>query len=137
MSLASAPNHGAVPSDTIRIPELSSCCRHVDTGEQPVKREQESPSRPLRVRRSSTKHPTLPALLQVHPVPANPDEILAVTMHLLVQSAAAQGKPTPILSEDAALFLTRRRWALSDLAFRVSRAVAYNEGSLITADDLA
>jgi len=102
-----------------------------------VKRELESQPGPLRARRSGAKDSTLPALLQVHPVPADPDEILAVTMHLLAQSAAAQGKATPILSEDAALFLTRRRWALNDLAFRVSRAVAYNQGSLITAADLA
>ena len=70
-------------------------------------------------------------------MPADPDEVLAITMHLLAQSAAAQGKATPILSEDAALFLIRRRWALNDLASRVARAVAYNEGSLITAADLA
>jgi DNA-binding NtrC family response regulator len=102
-----------------------------------VKRDHESQLRTLRVRRSSAKDPTSPSLFQVHPVPADPDEILAIAMHLLVQSAAAQGKSTPILSEDAALFLTRRRWALNDLAFRVARAVAYNEGSLITAADLA
>jgi transcriptional regulator of aromatic amino acid metabolism len=102
-----------------------------------VKREQESQPRPLRARRNGAKDPTFPSLLQVHPVPTDPDEILAITMHLLVQSAAAQGKATPILSQDAALFLTRQRWALSDLAFRVARAVAYNEGSLITAEDLA
>ncbi len=69
-------------------------------------------------------------------MPADPDEILAITMHLLVRSAAAQGKTAPILSEDAALFLTCRRWALNDLAVRVSRAVAYNHESLITAADL-
>ncbi len=102
-----------------------------------MKREQEWQPRPLRARRSSANDPTLRALLQVHPVPADADEILAVTMHLLAQSAADQGKATPILSEDAALYLTRRRWALNDLAFRVSRAVAYNQGSLITAADLA
>ena len=79
-------------------------------------------SRDLRCPRP--KHPTLPALLQVHPVPADPDGILAITTHLLLRSAAAQGKATPLLSEDAALFLTRRRWALNDLAFRVARAVA-------------
>jgi DNA-binding NtrC family response regulator len=102
-----------------------------------VKRGQKSPSRAFRMPRSSAKDPIPRPLLQVHPVPADPDEILAITMHLLTQSAAAQGKAAPILSEDAALFLTRRRWALNDLAFRVSRAVAYNQGSLITAADLA
>jgi transcriptional regulator of aromatic amino acid metabolism len=101
-----------------------------------VKRDHEWQPKPLHGRRSGTKEPTFPSLLQVHPIPSDPDEVLAIAMHLLTQSAAAQGKATPTLSEDAALFLTRRRWALSDLAFRVARAVAYNEGSLITAEDL-
>jgi len=103
-----------------------------------VKRWQKQHSSALRVLRGSTKDAIVrPALLQVHPVPEDADEILAITIHLLAQSAAAQGKAAPILSEDAALFLTRRRWALNDLALRVSRAVAYNQGSLITAADLA
>jgi DNA-binding NtrC family response regulator len=101
-----------------------------------VKHDQESQPSPLRARRTNVKDPAGPSLLQVHPVPADADEILAITMHLLVQSAAAQGKATPVLSEDAALFITHRRWALNDLAFRVARAVAYNQGSLITAADL-
>jgi DNA-binding NtrC family response regulator len=77
-----------------------------------------------------------PALLLVHPVPADPDEILAIAVHLLARFSASQGKEAAILSEDAALFLTRRRWGLNDLALRLSRAVACNEGSLITAADL-
>jgi DNA-binding NtrC family response regulator len=102
-----------------------------------VKRDHEWQPGPVRPRRGSMKEPACPSLLQIHPVPADPDEILAITTHLLAQSAAAQGKAPPILSEDAAQFLIRRRWALNDLAFRVARAVACNEGSLITAADLA
>jgi DNA-binding NtrC family response regulator len=102
-----------------------------------VARDQESQPSPLRARRASAKDAAGPSLLQVHPVPTDADGILAIAMHLLAQSAAVQGKATPALSEDAALFITRRRWALNDLAFRVARAVAYNEGSLITAADLA
>ena len=76
-------------------------------------------------------------LLCVHPIPADPDEILSITVHLLGHFAVVQGKAAPALSEDAARFLTRQRWALSDLASRLSRAVACNRGSLITAADLA
>ena len=103
-----------------------------------MKNWQKPHSRAFHVVRGNAKDTILRrAPLRVHPVPEDPDEILAITMYLLVQSAAAQGKAAPSLSEDAALFLTRRRWALNDLAFRVSRAVAYNQGSLITAADLA
>jgi len=95
-------------------------------------------SSPLRTRRRGGASDALsgPALLLVHPVPADPDEILAIAVHLLTRSATAQGKAAAILSQDAALFLKRRRWGLKDLALRISRAVACNEGSLITAADL-
>ncbi len=75
-------------------------------------------------------------VLQIHPVPLVRDEILAIAIHLGDCFAAAQGKAAPVFSEDAAAFLAGRRWAINDLALRVSRAVASNQGSLITATDL-
>jgi DNA-binding NtrC family response regulator len=95
-------------------------------------------SLPPRTRRRDGANDTLlaPALLLVHPVPTDPDDILAIAVHLLARSTTAQGKEAAILSQDAALFLTRHRWGLKDLAIRISRAVACNEGSLITAADL-
>ncbi len=76
-------------------------------------------------------------LLQVHPVPQSRTEILSVAAHLVRRFAAAQRRDVPGLSEDAASFLARRSWALDDLARRVWRAVAANQGSLITASDLS
>ncbi len=76
-------------------------------------------------------------LLQVHPVSERPEELVSITRHLLAQFAAAEGKEVPELSQDAADYLTSRRWRLRDLAARVSQAVAVNQGSLITAADLA
>ena len=64
-------------------------------------------------------------------------DILSTTMDLLRQCAADHDKPVPLLSQDAATFLITRRWAADELAQRVARAVAANEGSLITAADLS
>jgi DNA-binding NtrC family response regulator len=75
-------------------------------------------------------------LLRVHPVPRARANILAVAEHLLRQFGGATGKAVPELSEDAALFLAGRQWAIDDLARRLARAVAINRGSLITAIDL-
>ncbi len=75
-------------------------------------------------------------LLQVHPISDRSEEIISITLHLLARFAAVHGKTTPELSQDAADFLVSRHWTLSDLAGRVSQAVALNEGSLITAADL-
>ncbi len=85
----------------------------------------------------ATSRADSPALLQVHPVPADSQDILSVAVHLLRHFAVAQGKGAPALSEDAARYLIRRRWALPDLASRISRAVENSDGSLITAADLA
>lgn len=74
---------------------------------------------------------------QVHPVSSRPEEVLSIALHLLGQFATAHGKEIPALSQDAADFLTCRSWSLHDLAARLSRAVAANQGSLITAADLA
>ncbi len=84
----------------------------------------------------SRERAACPRLLQVHPVPSGPEEILSVAQHLLRYFARASGKVVPILSQDAAAFLTTRVWAADDLARRLSRAVASNRGSLITAADL-
>ena len=75
-------------------------------------------------------------LVQVYPVPRSRTDILSVAIHLVGRFAAAQGKPAPTLSEDAATFLAGRRWRIDDLARRMARAVAANTGSLITAADL-
>jgi len=75
-------------------------------------------------------------LVQVHPVPQSRSNILSAVLHFVKQFAEAQGKSAPALSEDAAMFLTSRAWRMNDLAGRVARAVAANEGSLITAADL-
>lgn len=76
-------------------------------------------------------------LFQVHPVSSRPEEVLSIALHLLGQFATVHGKEVPALSQDAADFLTCRSWSLNDLAARLSRAVAANQGSLITAADLA
>ncbi len=78
-----------------------------------------------------------PHLLQVHPISDRSEELVSITRHLLAHFAAAHGKEIPELSQDAADYLTSRPWSLSDLSARVSQAVAANEGSLITAADLA
>ena len=96
------------------------------TGAPPRTHDSEKRSRP----RGAT-------LFQVYPVPTGRREILAVVTYLINKSAAACGKKPPELSEDAATFLSGRRWELHELALRVSRAVANNEGSLITAHDLS
>jgi len=69
-------------------------------------------------------------------MPRTGEAILLLASRLVDQFAAAQGKETPGLSQDAAAFLTRRYWALPDLARRVWDAVAANRGNLITAADL-
>ena len=79
----------------------------------------------------------LVTLLQIHPVRTSRSEILALAMHFLVKSAAEHGTAPPELSEDAATYLSTRRWDAKDLAGRVARAVAGNQGSLITAEDLS
>jgi DNA-binding NtrC family response regulator len=76
-------------------------------------------------------------LLQIHPVPASRSEILGVAVHFLIESERAEGKSTPGLSEDAATFLSSRGWDAKDLASRMAHAVVSNQGSLITAADLA
>jgi hypothetical protein len=79
----------------------------------------------------------LATLLQIHSVPASRSVILAVAVRFLIESERAEGKSTPGLSEDAATFLSSRGWDAKDLASRMARAVASNQGSLITAADLA
>ncbi len=73
----------------------------------------------------------------VHPVPQSRPEILAIASHLARRVAAALGKPIPDFSENAATFLASRPGMINDLASRVARAVASNDGSLITSADLA
>ncbi len=103
-----------------------------------MKREHRMQSRVFGTIRSATRNGTRTAtLLQVHPLPADPEEVLSIVIHLIGHYSMAHGKAAPALSEDAAEFLKGRRWALDDLAARVSRAVAHNEGSLIIAADLA
>ena len=75
-------------------------------------------------------------LVQVHPVPQSRDEVLMVAIHFARRFAAVYGKAVPGFSEDAATFLARHRWEITDLAVRVSRAVAANQGNLITSADL-
>ena len=75
-------------------------------------------------------------LIQVHPLPRRRERVLSVTVQLLHEHAARQGKDTPALSENAAAFLLGRRWVSGDLIERVWRAVTLNDGSLITAADL-
>ena len=79
----------------------------------------------------------LATLPQIHPVPASRSVILAVAVHFLIESERAEGKATPGLSEDAATFVSSCGWDARDLASRMARAVASNQGSLITAADLA
>ena len=74
---------------------------------------------------------------QMFPLPRPGHEVLSAAIDLLRQFAAAHGKPVPLLSQDAAAFLIGRRWAIDELSQRVSRAVAANDGSLITAADLS
>jgi DNA-binding NtrC family response regulator len=76
-------------------------------------------------------------LVQIHPVGASRSQILALAMHFLLESAEKYGTAPPGFSEDAATFLSSRQWDAKDLAVRVARAVAGNQGSLITADDLS
>ncbi|MFQ5667644.1 MAG: hypothetical protein ACE5I7_14625 [Candidatus Binatia bacterium] len=76
-------------------------------------------------------------LRQVHPVPGVQAGALVVAAHLLRRFETEQHKQTPGLSQDAAAFLVRQRWATADLAQRISRAVKSNRGSLITAADLS
>jgi len=94
--------------------------------------------RPVRPRNPSGSSPAeeLGYLLQVHPVPQSRDEILMVAIHFARRFAAAYGKSVPGFSEDAAAFLARHRWEITDLAVRVAGAVAVNQGNLITAADL-
>lgn len=87
-----------------------------------------------RIRRATAD--AYPWLFQVHPVPEAASGVLLITMHFVRQSAAARGKLAPALSEDAAVFLLRRTWSVAELAARIDAAVAFNQGSLITAADL-
>jgi DNA-binding NtrC family response regulator len=80
--------------------------------------------------------PTSPRLLLVHPMPQSDAQIVCVALHLVQRFAAAQGKDVPGLSQEAAQFLLRQRWAVGELALRLAQAVATNRGSLITAADL-
>jgi transcriptional regulator of aromatic amino acid metabolism len=91
------------------------------------------------MRRPAKRQPPPPLnhLVLIHPVPDTDDEILVITTHLLQQFAATQGKEPPVLSVDAATFLSRQRWAAEELARRVWRAVENNHGSLVTAADLS
>ncbi|HVM94982.1 MAG TPA: hypothetical protein VMT89_01280 [Candidatus Acidoferrales bacterium] len=75
-------------------------------------------------------------LVQVSPVPSSRDEVLSLAMHFARRFAVTAGKDVPEFSEDAARFLSSRRWTLSDLTYRVCRAVEENSGALITAVDL-
>jgi len=79
----------------------------------------------------------LAMLLQIHPLRASRTEILALAMRFLIEAAAKFGTSPPGFSEDAATFICSRQWDATDLAARVAHAVACNQGSLITADDLA
>ncbi len=83
---------------------------------------------------STSEVPPYPLL--VHPVSGRSEDLVVITRHLLAHFAAAHGKEVPELSQDAANYLTSRGWSFTDLAARLSRAVAANEGSLITAADL-
>ena len=76
-------------------------------------------------------------LVQIHPVGASRTQVLALAMHFLIESAEKYGTSPPGFSEDAATFLTSRQWDATELAQRVARAVAGNQGSLITAADLS
>lgn len=79
---------------------------------------------------------TIP-LIQVYPMRNSRRDILLLAAYFIRQFAVAQGRDVPALSEEAAKFLAAQRWTLPDLASRLSRAVKTNDGSLITADDLA
>lgn len=77
-----------------------------------------------------------PRSLLMHPVPRSRDEILVIAGHLAHRAASRLGKPTPEFSENAAVFLASRAWAIHDLADRIAQAVASNVGSLIIGTDL-
>lgn len=77
------------------------------------------------------------SLVRVHPMPQSPTEILSVAAHLVRRFAAEQGREVPGFSVEAANFLSRQSWELDDLVRRVGRAVAANQGNLITASDLS
>ncbi len=74
--------------------------------------------------------------LLVHPVANSRDEILVIAAHLARRAAEQLGKPTPEFSQNAASFLAGQPWTIDDLAKRIARAVATNQGSLIIAADL-
>ncbi len=105
-----------------------------------MKRRAESEPRVLR-RPSNAPRPQAVLLhaypLLVHPVPSSRDEILVIAAHLARRAAEQLGKPIPEFSENAASFLAGRSWTIADLAKRIARAVATNQGSLIIAADLA
>ena len=75
--------------------------------------------------------------LLVHPVPQARNDILVIAAHLARRAASRLGKPTPEFSENAAVFLASRVWAIDDLADRITRAVTANQDSLIVGIDLA
>ncbi len=91
---------------------------------------------PIPVSRRAHAGKTGSGLLLVHPLTPSGADILSIAVHLLHRFATAHRKDVPELSEDAAQFLRARRWAVGELAARLSRAVASNRGSLITAADL-
>ena len=101
---------------------------------QPTSRRTPHPKHARRVR-AARKHGRYPLL--VHPVPAGHHEVLAVAIHLARCAAELLDKAPPAFSQNAAAFLGNRQWEVNDLAVRVVRAVAANDGSLITAADLA
>ncbi len=76
-------------------------------------------------------------LILVYPAPRSQREVLLLAFHLLQRFAAEQGKDLPGFSQDAGDFLIGRQWGTTELTRRVWRAVAANQGSLITAADLS
>jgi len=84
-----------------------------------------------------TRRVHTPRPLLVHSAtPLYRPQLLALAAQLVDHFALAYGRDVPGLSADAARFLVTRRWTLDDLAACLSRAVAANQGSLITAADL-
>lgn len=107
-----------------------------------MKRRAESePRLPRRPSAAPRQHAPQAVLLHaypflIHPVPSSRDELLVIAAHLARRAADQLGKPLPEFSENAASFLAGRPWTIDDLAKRITRAVAANQGSLIIAADL-
>jgi DNA-binding NtrC family response regulator len=94
------------------------------------------PSQAQRTSAAARPAGTIP-LIQVYPLRNSRRDILLLAAYFIRQFAIAHGRDVPGLSEEAANFLAAQRWTLPDLASRLARAVKRNDGSLITADDLA